>query len=100
MSAGGVVVDVDRELTLEPGNSRTGEIGAFNNKHRVVIVLDRLDVAYAIGAGQTSIRGRHVTADEDFSVLSQRSEQPVEAKRRSNAVAVRLDVRRYPEIAL
>src|SRR5262245_46655936 len=89
-----VVIDVYCELFVETLDAGPFKIGALDDEDRIVLTFEHFNVANRIGAGQTSIRRRNLTADDDLSRLAQGVQQPAKAERRSDAIAIRFDVRR------
>jgi len=98
MLAGRVVVDVDREDLIQPLDPRAADIGALDHKDRIVLSVDLTDVFDQLGSRKIAIGRRYVSMHDDLSVLSERAQQPVQAQRRADAIAIRLDMRRNTEV--
>src|SRR6266404_3559252 len=75
MRACRVMIDVDCELVFKAGDSRTLQVGTFDEENGVVLAVDRLYIADLVGAGQSTIRERNFAANDDFGVFPERTEK-------------------------
>ena len=94
------MVDVDRELFVESSDAGTVKVGAFDNKDRIVGLVDPFNIANIVSTGKASIRERNVAANDDLYRFSERTQQPTKAQRRSNTISIGFDVSGYSKILL
>ncbi|MCG3161682.1 MAG: hypothetical protein JMDDDDMK_02879 [Acidobacteria bacterium] len=87
------MINVDDELIFEAQQAGPRHVAAFDDENRVVFPVNVSDHADFIGAGQPAVSVRHVIAHNHFSLFFQPAQNPTQGERRSEAVAVRSDVR-------
>jgi hypothetical protein len=92
MFAGSVVVDVDRELFVEAGDTGTMKVGTFDDEDRIVSLIDPFDVANIGRTGKASIREGNIATNNDLSRFSERTQKPAKAERRSDTISIGFDV--------
>jgi hypothetical protein len=75
-----VVVNVDRELSIESLDPGASDIRTLDNEDGVVIRVQCLKVANIIRTWKACISWRYITVDNDLSLFTERLEQPEKAQ--------------------
>lgn len=71
MLARGMMIDIHGKCIFQTGDAGAVNIGTLDDKDRIVISVDRADVANLASPGQTSIRLRHITMNDDLGILAE-----------------------------
>ena len=84
-----------------PGDAGPVEVGTFDHEDRIVFAVERVDIADLVGTREACDTQAGLSPlDDDLGFFPERSQQPAKSERRTDAVAVGLDVRGYAEIVL
>jgi hypothetical protein len=92
MLAGRVVVNVNCEFVFEPFDPGPVYVRALDYKDRVVFIIDGPNVADLLSTWKASVCDGHLPMNDHLRLLAETAKKPAKAKRRSNAVAVGLNV--------
>ena len=87
-----MVIDVDDELLFEIMQTRAIDVRTFNHKDGVIIPIDIRDHPNSIRSRQPPVRMRRGVVHDYFSLFVEGLEEPEEAQRCPETIAIRADM--------
>ena len=95
-----MMVDINDELFFQVDHTRAIDVGTLDDEDRIILSVNPRRDAHRFRAGELLICVRHGVAHDDFDFLVERAQQPEEAERRAEAVAIGAYVRSDREATL
>ena len=88
-----VMIDVNGELIGETLYARPFDVRAFDDKYGIVFAIDLDNLPDLVRTRKRAIGNRYLISRDDLSRLIQRTQQPAQSERLSDAITIGPDVR-------